>query len=83
MVASTMTNIDAATDIIDTLGGNVPVARLTSSTPKAVSNWRAANRFPSNTFLIIKAELMRIGASAPDHLWSMREPPAARRKRTA
>ena len=36
-----------ATDIIDALGGNAAVARLTSSaTAKAVSNWRAFDKFP-------------------------------------
>ena len=83
MVLVIMTSIETTTEIIDALGGNVAVARLTSSTAKAVSNWRGFGKFPANTFLIIKAELMRLGASAPDHLWSMREPPAVRRKRTA
>ena len=78
-----MISIETATDIIDALGGNAAVARLTSSTAKAVSNWRAFDRFPSNTFLLLKSELMRLGISAPDHLWSMREPTPAKRKRTA
>lgn len=75
-----MTSIETTTEIIDALGGNLAVARLTSSTAKAVSNWRGSGKFPSNTFLIIKAELMRSGMSAPDHLWSMREPPAVRKR---
>jgi len=78
-----MTNLGTATEIIDLLGGNPAVARLTSSTAKAVSNWRRFDRFPADTYLVIKAELMRNGHSAPDHLWSMREPPAARKRRTA
>ena len=78
-----MTDLESTTEIIDLLGGNVAVARLTSSTAKAVSNWRGFGKFPANTFLVIKAELLRVGHSAPDHLWSMREPPAVRRKRSA
>ena len=77
-----MTEIKTTTEIIDALGGNLKVAALTSSKPKAVSRWRGTT-FPANTYLIIKAELLRLGVSAPDHLWSMREPPAVRRKRTA
>ena len=76
-----MTTIETTTEIIDKLGGNAAVARLTSTTAKAVSNWRGFNRFPSNTFLIIKSELMRLGAVAPDHLWSMREPPVVKKRR--
>lgn len=76
-----MTSIETVTDIIDALGGNEPVALLTSTTSKAVSNWRGFNKFPANTFIVIKSELMRIGASAPDHLWSMRELPPARKRR--
>jgi hypothetical protein len=81
MVAVIMTDIQTATEIIDALGGNQAVAKLTTTTAKAVSNWRAAGKFPSNTFLVVKAALLRLGLSAPDHLWSMREPPAVKRKR--
>lgn len=75
-MAGIMTTLETATEIIDLLGGNVAVAKLTSTTPKAVSNWRGFNRFPADTFLVIKTELVRIGHFAPDHLWSMREHPA-------
>ena len=75
-----MTEIETTTEITDALGGNLKVAALTSSKPKAVSRWRGTT-FPANTYLIIKAELLRLGVSAPDHLWSMREP--VRRKRSA
>ena len=78
-----MTIFETTTEIIDALGGNSAVAQLTSSSAKAVSNWRGFGKFPSNTFLVLKSELMRLGISAPDHLWSMREPTPAKRKRTA
>lgn len=76
-----MTIIDNTTDIIATLGGTAAVARLTSTTAKAVHNWRAFGRFPANTFIVINSELIRLGLSAPAELWSMREPPAAKLKR--
>jgi hypothetical protein len=78
-----MTNLETATEVIDLLGGNAAVGRLTSSTPKAVSNWRGFGRFPATTYLVIKAELIRHGHSAPDHLWSMKTPPQARNRRSA
>lgn len=74
-----MTLMQSTTEIIDLLGGNAAVAKLTSTTAKAVSNWRGFNRFPSNTFLVLKAALTRAGHSAPDHLWSMREAPVTKK----
>jgi hypothetical protein len=77
-----MREIKTTTEIIDALGGNLVVARLTSAKAKSVSRWRVTS-FPANTFLLLKSELLRRGITAPDHLWSMREPLAARRKRSA
>lgn len=73
MVGVTMIHIQTASQIIDALGGNAAVAKLTSTTAKAVSNWRAYDRFPANTYLLLKSELVKLGHSAPDRLWSMRE----------
>jgi len=81
MVGITMIPIQTATEIIDLLGGNAAVAKLTATTAKAVSNWRSYDRFPANTYLLLKSELVRLGHSAPDHLWSMRMPPLARNNR--
>ena len=83
MVVAIMTNIETATEIIDLLGGNAAVGALTSSTARAVSNWRRFGKFPSGTYLVLKTELIRHGHSAPDHLWSMRQAPSAKRRRTA
>ena len=83
MVIGIMTSIENVSEIIDKLGGNPAVARLTSSTAKAVSNWRRFDRFPASTYLVIKSELLRHGHSAPDYLWSMREAPNGKRRRTA
>ena len=81
IVFPTMTFHKTATEIIDILGGTSAVADLTGSSATAVSNWRVVNRLPSNTYLVIKDALARLGRAAPDHLWSMREPPVERRKR--
>ena len=69
-----MARIKSVTEIIDLLGGNTEVGKLTASTPMAVSNWRRFDRFPASTYLVIKSELRRRRHSAPDHLWSMRQP---------
>ena len=79
--STAMTNLQSTSEIIDELGGPNEVARLTSTTYKAVGNWKSFDRFPANTYIIIQAELSRRGKTAPDHLWSMRMPPAVRRKR--
>ena len=50
--------IKSATEIIDALGGNIAVGRLTSSSAKAVSNWRAFDRLPPNTYLLVKEALL-------------------------
>jgi len=78
-----MTNIRSVPKIIDMLGGNDAVAALTSSTPKAVSNWRYIGKFPASTYLVLKSELLRCGHSAPDHLWSMKPVPRADSRCTA
>lgn len=63
-------------DVIDALGGNRAVGEITASNAKAVSNWRASNSFPSNTYVALQAALKGIGKSAPDALWSMKMPAA-------
>lgn len=55
--------------VIEALGGNRPVARLTARNPKAVSNWRQFQTFPSDTFLALTAALDRKGHHAPSSLW--------------
>jgi hypothetical protein len=42
-------------------------------TSAAISNWRAADRFPSNTYLILTEALARKDYVAPDKLWAMRK----------
>lgn len=60
--------------VLNELGGNIPVARMLRTDPKAVSNWRSFNRFPAHTYLAIKEALERKGCTAPDYLWPMTKP---------
>jgi hypothetical protein len=71
-----MTNtLYSASDVIDALGGNVETAKLTNRKDSGVVwNWRKAGRLPRDTFLIISAELERVGKYAPPSLWGMAEP---------
>jgi hypothetical protein len=61
-------------DVIVALGGNQPVADLTGSTNKAVSNWRGFETFPSNTYVAMTQALRAIGKTAPASLWGMKVP---------
>jgi hypothetical protein len=58
--------------VMDALGGNTPVARLTRSRPSAVSNWRGFKTFPSNFYVAMIEALHAIGKTAPDSLWGMK-----------
>jgi hypothetical protein len=64
-------------EVIDALGGNVAVSKLTHRTSdQAASNWRqsARNRFPRETYLIISNALLKLGHHAPASLWGFEEP---------
>ncbi len=72
-----MDELRTTAEVIDALGGNQPVANLTSSTNKAVSNWRGFPTFPSNTYLAIIEALRARGKTAPASLWGMKTPAEA------
>ena len=59
------------TEVIDALGGNQVVARITRRNAKAVSMWRSFNTFPPDTFLAMNAALSAKGKCAPSALWRM------------
>lgn len=65
--------LSTAGEVMDALGGNAGVAKLTNSTLKAVWNWRKDNYFPSDTFVVLKCALADRGIDAPASLWGMRE----------
>jgi hypothetical protein len=74
----TMRTLTTTNEIIDALGGNGPVALITSTTAKAVSNWRGQETFPSNTYLVLQDALSLQNLTAPDELWAMRTTAFAR-----
>jgi len=76
-------NIINVEDVIDALNGNAAVAELTDSSMNSVYNWRAANKFPADTYLLIQSELKARGRVAPDKLWPMRTLAVKRRKKNA
>lgn len=59
--------------VMDALGGTQHVANLTSSKPSAVSMWRKAETFPSNTYVALTQALRERGKTAPPSLWNMKE----------
>jgi hypothetical protein len=71
------TNLRSVDAVIDVLGGTKKVAQLTGCTAAAVSNWRNAGKFPSNTYLLLKASLGDRSHEPPDTLWTMKEPERA------
>lgn len=61
-------------DVFEALGGNGGLESLTGSKPSAVSMWKRAEKFPSNTYIAITAALLAIGKTAPATLWGMKMP---------
>jgi hypothetical protein len=70
-----MQTLETTDDVIDALGGNAAVARLTDRDPGVVWNWRSAYRgsFPASTFLVLQGALRSINRTAPPSLWGMEE----------
>lgn len=69
-----MENLDTLAAVFTALGGNPGVEALTGCKPSTVSMWKAAERFPTNTYLIMTAELQARGCAAPASLWGMKTP---------
>lgn len=69
-----MRTLNSVAEIVDELGGRAAVARMTDRTTQAVTNWKASQRFPSQTFLLLMHELAARGCTAPASLWSMSDP---------
>lgn len=60
-------------EVMDALGGNQAVERITGRSPQAVSNWRRFQTFPANTYAVMTHALSRIGKTAPPSLWGQTE----------
>lgn len=67
-----MDTLSTTIDVIEELGGNLAVAELTGSNPKAVWNWRGFETFPSNTYVALTEALLAKGKTAPASLWGMK-----------
>jgi len=66
-----MPQLRTTTAVMDALGGNHAVGRLTGRTANAANNWRHFKSFPSNTYLILTGALKAKGYTAPPSLWRM------------
>ena len=69
------THLLTASDVVEALGGSTAVSRLTGRKIQAVSNWKSFQRFPANTFIVMKEALRESGKDAPDWLWGMKARP--------
>jgi hypothetical protein len=67
-----MEMLSTTIEVMDALGGNLAVAEITRSKPKAVWNWRKSGVFPSNTYVAITGALLAKGKTAPPSLWGMK-----------
>jgi hypothetical protein len=67
-----MNQLLTVADVIDALGGNEIAAETLDVAYNTICNWRMYNRFPTDTYLMIRDELKDRGLVAPDHLWPMR-----------
>lgn len=72
-----METLSTTIEVMDALGGTSAVAKLTARNYPAAFAWRRANRFPSNTFLVLTSALAKKGKTAPKSLWRMPEAVAA------
>lgn len=63
--------LTTARAVIDRLGGEEALQKLTSRKYNAIFNWRVINKFPANTFTLFQDELHKRGCTAPRSLWGM------------
>jgi hypothetical protein len=68
----TLTMITTAVEVMEALGGNVGVGRLTGGKPSAVSNWKTFGKFPANQYVVMIEALRERGFDAPPSLWGMK-----------
>lgn len=69
--------INSTAKAIEVLGGDAQLARrLRVADVRVVWNWRERG-FPRWTYVQLKAELEKMGKTAPDRLWGMGRPKRA------
>jgi hypothetical protein len=66
-----MVILQTANEVIDSLGGTTKTAKIACRSPQSVSNWRAANRLPAETFRRLTEKLAERGMEAPPELWGI------------
>lgn len=71
----TVHELQTASAVIDALGGTAATARLTGRKAQHVTNWRAANRLPANTYIVLNEALTERGLNASPKVWGMVERP--------
>jgi hypothetical protein len=59
-------------EVIEALGGLTAAAKLVGRSPQAAWNWRDRKIFPPDCFVLMSAELTRLGKSASPELWGQR-----------
>lgn len=69
--------LTTASEVIEELGGPAAAGRMVGRSVQSAVNWRAANRFPADTFLIFQAELRERDMTAPPSIWGIRQPEGA------
>lgn len=69
-----MRTLQTAREIIEELGGPTAVGRIVGRSVQSIVNWRAKNRLPPDTFLLLSAALQEKQISAPPSLWGIKEP---------
>ena len=57
--------------VIDALGGHKPLQALTGRGRTAIVNWKAREKFPADTYLILQEALRTRRLTAPPSLWGM------------
>ena len=62
-------------DVINALGGQAEVMRLTKRKRTGVANWFRQETFPANTYLVLITALQARGLNAPPWLWNMEPRP--------
>lgn len=67
--------------VIDTLGGNNAVSRLTGRSYNAVCNWRSFKDFPPSLYILMSQALAERGFTVSPDLWAMEKGPKVAKPR--
>jgi hypothetical protein len=66
--------VTTARDVVDVLGGNAIVAKMTGGSIKSVYHWKGtAKKFPARHYDAMQRELKKRRVIAPPRLWNQAE----------